>query len=764
MFIRNLSLLVVLFLPFLLRNNVLTKSLYFEGAPNPAVENTIQRREGIFQRERVWYSVAIKDLTSMQLISAPAPCSDPLDRCNVRVTLSFSPLSNLQLRVAAITDSHQELRFLECARLTDGDFVRLHCAGEIPSGITVRGVALFPSAIDEDSTFNRIRIDPQTLSWSLGSQVAILAALVGIAALIIRYSLQAAGAVSLMLPLAQGYAGMFALSCTLYIPRVCKPGLGGNTIESEGRSYYLMKLTGIGSNAMLTLGEHALVCGAILVALGFTLITASRRARVNGHHLRILGSPVGERGVWILLGLLALLFPGAMLLYPRALTDLWALALSLISCLLLYNLLSALQTKDDGYTSLQGFHAKPSVVLGGGLLAGVILVAFLNSTIFSKQPLLIDSRVLLVYAQSLLSGVVAPTLDDASFNLMQGHILIRNGAWFPVQPPGHLALLMVSSTVGLGHIAGVFGFAVSFALLISLAKVLKFSQSGIYIAAALFITSPLIVLMHAEYMTHISAEIFLLLALLGAYKAVETNPLHATRWMVVFGAAAGAMAVTRPLTALGMLCPITIWLIAHPHLRRFREWGCALAAGIPFMAVYLAYNKVTTGSYLMSGYESSFGTSHNPGFGVDPQGELFTIARGFRRMIGQLGSLSANALIVPIPLFLVALLGYRIPRLRPLLASALGLPLAYVFYWHDGDPYFRPRFFFESISLWCLLIGETISALVLARWESLTPKHRQKIFAACAALILFFVVVSLLFPISDTLLFYKTAAARANLS
>lgn len=764
MLIRNFSLLVVLFIPFLLRNDVLTESLYFDGATSPAIEHTMERSEGIFQRERVWYSVAVRDLTSMRLTSAPTRCSDPFDRCDVQVALSFSSLSTLQLRVAAITDSHQELKFLECSTLLDGALTRLRCIGEVSSGATVHGVALFPSAIDEDPTFNRIRIDPETLSWSVPSQVAIFASLLGIAALIIRYSLQAAGAAPLILRLAQGYAGMFALSCTLYIPRVCKPGIVGNAIESEGHRYYLMNLAGVGSHAMLTLREHAMVCAAILAMLALPLIAAARPARTNGHPLRILGLAVSEKGIWLLVGLLTLLFPGAMLLYPRALSDLWALALSLISCLLLHNLLSALQTKDDGITPNVGLRAKPAVVLGGCLLAAVSTVAFLHSTIFFQQPLLIDSRVPLVYARWLLSGVVAPTLDDASFNIMRGYLLIRDGAWFPIQPPGHLALLMVSSVIGLGNIPGVLGFTISFALLISLARTLRFSNSELYITVALFITSPLILLMHAEYMNHISAEISLLLALLAAYKAVETTPGRVTRWMVVFGAASAAMAVTRPLTALGMLCPIAIWLIAHPHLRRFREWSCALVAGVPFLLVYLVYNKATTGSYLVSGYEASYGTSHNPGFGLDPQGDPFTLGLGFGRMLGQFGSLSTNALIFPIPLFLVVIVGYRIPQLRPVLASALGLPLAYLFYWHDGGPYFSPRFLFESIPLWCLLLGGSVSALVLERWKSLTPKEQRTLFAMCASLIVFFVAVSLLFPISDTLLFYKTAAARTNFS
>jgi hypothetical protein len=367
-----------------------------------------------------------------------------------------------------------------------------------------------------------------------------------------------------------------------------------------------------------------------------------------------------------------------------------------------------------------------------------------------------------VYAQWLLSGVIAPALDDASFNIMRGYILIRDGAWFPIQPPGHLALLIASSTIGLGGIPGVIGFIASFGLVVALAKTLRLSTLGVITTVALFISSPLIVLIHAEYMNHISAVTFLLLALLGAYRAVDTESRGVARWMMVFGAATGAMAVTRPLSALGTLCPIAIWLALHPHLRRPREWVCGVAAGFPFLLTYLAYNKVTTGSYLVSGYEASYGASHNPGFGVDPQGDLFTLNRGLGRMIGQFGSLSSNALIFPIPLFLVAMVGYRAPRLRPLLASALGLPLAYLFYWHDGGPYFSPRFLFESIPLWCLIIGGIVSTVFADHLAALKPRHQRRVFAVCASLIVFYASVSLLFPVRDTLLFYKTAAARSE--
>jgi hypothetical protein len=764
MLIRNLSLLSVLLLPFLLRQEVLSTSLYFSGSANPAVENTVERREGIFHQERVWYSVAVRDLSSMQFLSAPAQCSDPLDRCDVHVSLSIPSLSSLQLRIAAITDSHQEHKVLECERREEASMIRLLCKGHVVGGVTVRGLAIFPSTIDDDPTFNRVRIEPERLSWSLSSQVIILGSILGIAALLLKRSLGKPPLPKLLARLAQGYAGMFVLSCTLYIPRVCTPGLGSNAVDSEGHRYYFMKLAGLGSHVMLTLGEHALACGAVVAMITLPLLNALRRARATGTPLVVLGLPVSAREASLFLGLLVLLFPVGMWLYPRSLTDIWTLALSSISFVLLYDLLSALQTPEHGVASSNTPGVKPPLIVGGLLIAGVSAVAFLHSAIFFGQPLLIDSRVPLVYAEWLLSGVVAPSLDDLSFNIMRGYILIRDGAWFPIQPPGHLALVMAASAIGLGGISGLIGFVASFSLVLALARTLRLSSIGTYTTLALFISSPLIVLMHAEYMNHISALIYLLLALLGAYKAVDTSSQGTARWMMVFGAGAGAMAVTRPLTALGTLCPIAIWIALHPHLRRIREWSSAIAASLPFVMSYLVYNKVTTGSYLVSGYEASYGTSHNPGFGVDPQGDPFTLGRGLGRMLGQFGSLSSNALIFPLPLFFVALVGYRVPRLRPLLASALGLPLAYLFYWHDGGPYFSPRFLFESIPLWCLTIGGIVSTLVADRWEIITPNQKRGVLAACLSLIVFYAAVSLLFPVRDTLLFYKTAAARTDVS
>ena len=231
-----------------------------------------------------------------------------------------------------------------------------------------------------------------------------------------------------------------------------------------------------------------------------------------------------------------------------------------------------------------------------------------------------------------------------------------------------------------------------------------FDELTARITTLLFASSPMVLLMGASQMNHVSALAFTVLALAALVRwDRDATPGRQTGHAIVIGLAIGIVALVRPLDAAVVAAVIGVFqlLRASASPRRWTSIGAEIIAGALPVALLLFANARTTGSPLLFGYEALNGPAHAIGFHVDPNGVQHTPLRGLVLMSGYLMRLDRYLFEWPLPAILVIVAGLLAIR-RPtrwdvlLVALAAGILIAYGAYWFDGF-FAGPRFLFTAV-------------------------------------------------------------------
>lgn len=343
----------------------------------------------------------------------------------------------------------------------------------------------------------------------------------------------------------------------------------------------------------------------------------------------------------------------------------------------------------------------PSAAFALGVLGtAFVLTNLLSATVFRHRPFSADTTCQLQQAELFAQGRVVGDRAQLPSPVQSTCLVISERGWYAIQPPGHPFLLMWGVLGNAPWIINPLLGSLSVLLLYGLGRALYDEATG-RLAAVLAVGSPYVVLMSSEFMNHATALCGFLLC---AWQFVRMAQTGRVRSGIIAGLGLGMVVVTRPLTALGLVAPFLASAVWHA-VTRFKTYGRAVLAMavvvLAFVALYGAYNARTTGSPWVSGYEARYGPGHNPGFHQRSAGRIHTLQRGLDNVLGELNWLQVFAMGWPVPALLLAAAPFLLNRERAgdrlLLASFIGLVVAYVFYGGANFFYFGPRFFYEGL-------------------------------------------------------------------
>ena len=383
-------------------------------------------------------------------------------------------------------------------------------------------------------------------------------------------------------------------------------------------------------------------------------------------------------------------------------------AISIGSAVVLFLVLRRLNWWPTGWSSVaetaERHNAATAALLG---VFAVVLFGTVAQQVLSGRPLLIDEIVQVMQARILAEGRVARPADANPEFFSALHVVDVGGTVYSQFPPGGPLMLLPGVIAGAVWLTGpVFGAiaVVAFWRVVRKTEVTPGTALG---AAALFAVAPFMVFMAASHMNHVPALAWLCLALLGLRSLTSDAPRVSVALFT--GLCLGVMTSIRPVDGAAFALPAGVWLLVRTF-RRQTSLPCLLASGvgvvIPVLGV-LAYNKATTGSATLFGYELLWGSSHGLGFHKAPWGVTHTPARGVELVNLYFLRLQTYLFETPLPSLVPAIAALALVRRlssfdRYLLASSALLVVGYFAYWHDGF-FLGPRFFYlllPALVLW----------------------------------------------------------------
>jgi hypothetical protein len=338
-----------------------------------------------------------------------------------------------------------------------------------------------------------------------------------------------------------------------------------------------------------------------------------------------------------------------------------------------------------------------------GLVILVFLAcAFLSAYAFDRGPTTADSIAQLWHARILLDGRLSLP-PDPHFEFFAVDNIIDRPRWMSQFPIGGAALHMLGVLTGATWLLNPVLTGIMALLLYRLARGVYGEEVGRG-AAAVFATSPVVLIMGGTHMNHPATALCVMIAFtaLAAWiTATSGRRLHASS--IVIGSSIGVATTIRPLD--GVLAGIVIGLVmlgaAAREGRRSPSLLSGVGAGMLPLSLLLIANWKTTGNPLLFAYEVLWGPNHSLGLHDDPTGHPHSAGRALLLAAKYALQINWVATAWPIPVVLILAIGVlfalRHTRWDVLFLSYFCAQLiAYAFYWHDGQ-FVGPRFLFTAV-------------------------------------------------------------------
>jgi hypothetical protein len=379
-------------------------------------------------------------------------------------------------------------------------------------------------------------------------------------------------------------------------------------------------------------------------------------------------------------------------------------------------------------------------------LGSLILYAGVATSVFSRRPLLIDEVAQLWQAQRYAEGrlwLPAP-LHREFFSFL--HLVDVGDRVYAQFPPGGPFMLWFGVLVGAPWLVGPVCGALSVWLFSKIARAAEpdATPHWVFGATLLFALTPFGVFMFGSYMNHVTALLWILIAVVALIELVGgvSSPTarsavttRSTLLALALGFGLGMAATIRPLDAFAFALPAALWLMARAGRSgsRWIENVIAFAGvAIPF-AVMMYVNLQTTGHPLRFGYEVLWGATHGLGFHAAPWGEPHTPLRGLALASLYQWRLQSYLFETPFPSLVLPVVALWYARRlgafdRYLLAASGLIVLFYFLYWHDGF-YLGPRFvlpLLPALVLWTARVPAVFRAHVSS------PHLKRGLFSALA--------------------------------
>ncbi len=412
-----------------------------------------------------------------------------------------------------------------------------------------------------------------------------------------------------------------------------------------------------------------------------------------------------------------------------------------------------------------GLAARVALVAFGSLM----LYALVATVVFSRRPLLIDELAQLWQAQRYAEGHlwIPVPLHREFFSYL--HLVDTGDRVYSQFPPGGPFMLWLGVMAGAPWLVGPVCGALIVWLFSRIARTAEPDASDGWVVGAtlLFALAPFGVFMFGSYMNHVTALLWILVAVVAlvalvADDAAAAGRVHATSLCprtvalsLAVGVGLGAAATIRPLDAFAFALPAAMWLVARAG-SDWRRWTQNVIAGVgvalPFAAM-MYVNLQTTGHPLLFGYEVLWGATHGLGFHAAPWGAPHTPLRGLALASLYQWRLQTYLFETPFPSLLlpVGALFFTRARLgaldKYLLGSGALIIVFYLLYWHDGF-YLGPRFVFPLLPvlvLWAARVPRVVA-------DRLASAHLRRGVTAALA---FGIVGALVFNLPVRLASYR---------
>ena len=310
-------------------------------------------------------------------------------------------------------------------------------------------------------------------------------------------------------------------------------------------------------------------------------------------------------------------------------------------------------------------------------------------------------------AEVFASGRMTAETPDPQPAFAINHIADRDGRRFSKYPPGWPLLLAIGVWFGAPGAVNPLLAALALAGLYRLGCIWAGPRAAL-LGAIVTGASPFFLLNAGSYFSHPSC-LFALTALALALAWAEERG-SAVAWAVA-GSSFGLAVLIRPFSALLVGVPLVVWF-ATVAWRQGRVIPAALAfgaGGLPCALFLAGVNHAVTGAWTAMAW-SQYDASETIGFGT--QGH--TLWRGIKLAVRMMGEGVLYTGIVTVPL-LVASLRARIRR-QGMLWVLLAAPIAgHVFWWTHGGNRYGPRFYFEGLLPFTLLVGAGFARVLDAR-------------------------------------------------
>ncbi len=348
-------------------------------------------------------------------------------------------------------------------------------------------------------------------------------------------------------------------------------------------------------------------------------------------------------------------------------------------------------------------------------LCSMIANAQVAARVFGNLPHLEDEMTYLWQAKVISDGNLIIPSPPSPGSFVVPFVIDYQGWRFGKYPLGFPVLLSLGERLGLADWVNPWIAAWTLWLIYRLGKKLFGERTGL-LAAFISAVSPFFLINSADYLSH-AWSLFLSCALALAWLDLFFYKTSIPAWLLVavVGSCIGALALTRPWTAVGVALPFALHAMSMlwkgpPHVRK-RVLAIGLLAG-GISSIYFLWQAALTGSPWIDPYtlwwpfdRIGFG----PGVGVQPGGSnlLSTISTAvFSLKIG-----AHDLMGWPYLSWLFFPFGIAAIRKNPpaQLVSFVfpSLVFVYLFYW-VGSWIYGPRYYYEGLYSFTLLTAAGI--------------------------------------------------------
>lgn len=369
-----------------------------------------------------------------------------------------------------------------------------------------------------------------------------------------------------------------------------------------------------------------------------------------------------------------------------------------------------------------------TAIAGNAFGTALILMYFYNSHI----PHVPDEVSYLFQARVFASGhLAAPAPPVAeSFNFFNPNLVdVVDGAWASIYPFGHSLVLALGIRVGAVWLVPPLVGAACVLVTFALARTLYNTRTAL-LAAMLLAASPFFLMTASNFMSHNTAALYMLAAML----CMAIAPRRPVLFPLLAGIFFGLLVNTRPFTGVALVPALTLavipWVLrARTDAAARRSIAALAVGGLVLAAALLLYNHATLGDALALPQAQSnvdtigFAGAHSVSGGIaNDETQLALLLLVFQGWPSYFGLI-----------FVVApfLLGSRRGADWLLLLGCACIMGAYTLYYADGIMH-GPRYWYETLPILVLLTARGADRLAAVAAESMLAL-RRRVFPAHAA-------------------------------